>query len=196
VGALPSSVIGVLAIQGAFREHVRMLVGLGARTRLVRAESDLAGLQGLVLPGGESTTMQIVMERVGLFTPVMELVRSGLPTLGTCAGMILLASHISDGRPGQSGFGALGISVRRNGYGRQLASFEAPLEIVGVAGPSFPGIFIRSPVIEAWGSAEVLSSHDGHPVAVREGDILAMAFHPELSSDDRVHRHFLSMVSG
>jgi 5'-phosphate synthase pdxT subunit len=183
-------------MQGAYREHLRALEALGARTRLVRTREDLLELDGLVIPGGESTTMQILLERMGLLEALREAVLGGLPSLGTCAGMILLASRITDGRAGQRGFGALDITVRRNGYGRQVDSFEAELKIAGLEGGPFPGVFIRSPVVEDAGSAEVLARHDGHPVVVRQGSVMALSFHPELSSDLRLHGEFLRLVRG
>jgi pyridoxal 5'-phosphate synthase pdxT subunit len=183
-----------MALQGAFAEHVRALQAAGARTRLVRLEEDIAGLDGLVIPGGESTTMTMLMERMGLFDPVREAVLGGLPTLGTCAGMIILASRVSDGIDGQRSFGALDIDVRRNGYGRQLESFEAPLQLEGDGEP-FPGVFIRAPLVEDSGTTEVIARNDGQPVGVRKGGVMALAFHPELSGDLRLHREFLRLVS-
>ncbi|TMC06166.1 MAG: pyridoxal 5'-phosphate synthase glutaminase subunit PdxT [Chloroflexi bacterium] len=183
-------------MQGAFREHVRALEACGARTRLVRLPADLVGLDGLVIPGGESTTMTMLMERMGLLDAVADAVRGGLPTLGTCAGMIVLAGHVTDGRDGQVVLGAVDIGVRRNGYGRQVDSFEADVEFRGLDGGPFPGVFIRAPVIEEVGGAEVLAEHDGHPVAVRQGSVMALAFHPELSGDLRLHREFLRLVEG
>jgi 5'-phosphate synthase pdxT subunit len=188
--------VGVLAMQGAYREHLRALEAVGARTRLVRTRDDLKDLDGLVIPGGESTTMQILLERMGLLEAVREAVKSGLPSLGTCAGMILLASRIIDGRAGQRGFGALDIAVRRNGYGRQVDSFEADLEVAGLQGGPFPGVFIRAPLVEDAGTAEVLARLDGNPVAVRQGNVMALSFHPELSSDLRLHEEFLKLVRG
>ncbi len=188
--------IGVLALQGAFRDHVRAFEACGARTRLVRLPADLEGLDGLVIPGGESTTMTMLMERMGLLAAVSRAVRGGLPTLGTCAGMIVLAGHISDGRAGQVVLGALDIGVRRNGYGRQVDSFEADLDVHGLDGGPFRGVFIRAPVVEDVGEAEVLAEHAGHPVAVRQGRVMALAFHPELSGDLRLHREFLRLVEG
>lgn len=188
--------IGVLALQGAFREHVRALEAAGAQTRLVRLKEDLKGLDGLVIPGGESTTMTMLMERMGLLEAVRQAVSSGLPTLGTCAGMILLADRIGDGLPQQESLHALDIAVRRNGYGRQLDSFEAELEVSGLEGGSFPGVFIRAPVVDDAGSTEVLASHEGRPVAVRQGSVMALAFHPELSGDLRLHREFLRLAAG
>jgi 5'-phosphate synthase pdxT subunit len=188
--------IGVLALQGAFREHVRALEACGAGTRLVRLPHDLDGLDGLVIPGGESTTMTMLMERVGLLDVVERAVRHGLPTLGTCAGMIVLSNRITDGRADQVALGALDIRVRRNGYGRQVDSFEADLEVSGLEGGPFPGVFIRSPVVEDAGGAEVLAEHAGRPVALRQGRVMALAFHPELSGDLRFHREFLRLVEG
>ena len=186
--------IGVLALQGAFREHVRALEKLGVETRLVRLPEDLRGLDGLVIPGGESTTMTMLMERMGLLEPVAEALRHGLPALGTCAGMILLADRITDGRPGQRGLGLLDIAVRRNGYGRQLDSFETDLQVAGLEGAPFPGVFIRAPVVEDAGTSEVLASHEGRPVAVRKGSVMALAFHPELSGDLRLHEEFVRLA--
>lgn len=186
--------VGVLAMQGAYREHVRTLEACGAEARSVRLAEDLDGIDGLVIPGGESTTMQILLERVGLFDALRETVRAGTPTLGTCAGMIMLASRIVDGRAGQRAFEALDISVRRNGYGRQVDSFESSLTVRGLDGGPFRGIFIRSPLVEDPGSAEVLAEHDGHAVAVRQRNVMGLCFHPELGDDLRLHRHFLAMV--
>ena len=188
--------IGVLALQGAFREHVKALEACGARTRLVRLPCDLDGLDGLVVPGGESTTMTMLMERMGLLGAVERAVQGGLPTLGTCAGMIVLSSRITDGRDGQQVLGALDIGVRRNGYGRQVDSFEADLDVSGLEGGPFPGVFIRAPLVEDVGTAEVMAEHDGRPVAVKQGRVMALAFHPELSGDLRLHREFLRLVEG
>jgi pyridoxal 5'-phosphate synthase pdxT subunit len=188
--------IGVLAMQGAFAEHVRALESAGAKTRLVKTAADLDGLDGLVLPGGESTTMTMLMERVGLYEPLRKAIAAGLPTLATCAGMILLARDITDGMANQAGLGLLDVAVKRNGYGRQVDSFEAALEIKGLTGKSFPGVFIRAPLVESIGEAEVIASHDGRAVAVRQGNIVALCFHPELSGDLRLHRQFVRMAAG
>jgi 5'-phosphate synthase pdxT subunit len=182
-----------MALQGAFREHVRAFEAAGARTRLVRLKEDLDGLDGLVIPGGESTTMTMLMERMGLFDAVRDAVLGGLPTLGTCAGMIIVAGRVSDGIDGQRSFGVLDIDVRRNGYGRQLESFEAPLQLEGDEEP-FPGVFIRAPLVEDIGTTEVIVRHEGQPVGVRKGKVIALAFHPELSGDLRLHREFLRLV--
>jgi 5'-phosphate synthase pdxT subunit len=181
-------------MQGAFAEHIRALEACGARTRVVRTAEDLNGLDGIVLPGGESTTMTMLMERVGLLGPLRAAIESGLPALATCAGMIVLARDVSDGMLDQHGLGLLDIGVRRNGYGRQVDSFEADLEIAGLEGKSFPGVFIRSPLVESTGAVEVIATHEGRAVAVRQGNILALCFHPELTKDLRVHRDFVSMA--
>ena len=187
--------IGVLAMQGAFAEHVSALEASGARTRLVRSERDLEGLDGLVLPGGESTTMTMLMERVGLLAPLRQAIEKGLPVLATCAGMIVLAREITEAMAGQEGMGLLDIAVRRNGYGRQVDSFEAGLQIEGIGDRDFPGVFIRAPLVESIGATHVIGSYDGHPVALKQGHITAFSFHPELSGDLRLHREFVRMAA-
>jgi len=182
-------------MQGAYAEHLRALEAAGAQTRLVRTVDDLKDLDGLVLPGGESTTMTMLMERVGLLGPLHDAIQNGLPVLATCAGMIVLARDVTDGMAGQHGMGLLDIAVRRNGYGRQVDSFEANLDIDLIGGRQFPGVFIRAPLVESTGNVEVLASYEGHPVAVRQGRILALCFHPELSGDRRLHREFVRMAS-
>jgi 5'-phosphate synthase pdxT subunit len=195
--AMPEQpLIGVLALQGAFREHVRALEAAGARTRLVRLPEDLQGLQGLVIPGGESTTMTLLLERMNLLGPVREVIAAGLPTMATCAGLILLAGEISDGVDGQRGLDLMDLSVRRNGYGRQVHSFEADLEIEGLEGGPFPGVFIRAPLVERAGAAEVIARHEGRPVALRQDNMLGLCFHPELSGDRRLHSFFVAMAAG
>jgi len=181
-------------MQGAFAEHVKALQSAGARTRLVRTRDDLDGLDGLVLPGGESTTMTMLMERVGLLEPLRDAIAGGLPTLATCAGMIVLAREITDAMAGQHGLDLLDIAVRRNGYGRQVESFEAPLDVEGLGGKTFPGVFIRAPLVERTGDVDVIAKHDGRPVAVRHGNITALGFHPELSGDLRLHREFVRLA--
>jgi 5'-phosphate synthase pdxT subunit len=195
--AMPEQpLIGVLALQGAFREHVRALEAAGARTRLVRLPEDLQGLQGLVIPGGESTTMTLLLERMNLLGPVREVIAAGLPTMATCAGLILLAGEISDGLDGQRGLDLMDLSVRRNGYGRQVHSFEVDLEIEGLEGGPFPGVFIRAPLVERAGTAEVIARHEGRPVALRQDNMLGLCFHPELSGDHRLHSFFVAMAAG
>jgi 5'-phosphate synthase pdxT subunit len=188
---------GVLALQGAFREHREVLEGLGAETVEVRVPEDLGALDAIVLPGGESTTMSRLLDTSGLRAPLADRLRDGLPVLGTCAGMILLAREVVDGRPDQQSFGAVDVTVRRNAYGRQRDSFEADLDIAGLRGGSFRGVFIRAPRIEATGAAvEVLAVLDAHPVLVRDGHAWVASFHPELSGDLRLHQRFLDEVSG
>src|SRR5437773_5619022 len=186
--------IGVLAMQGAFAEHVRALEGAGARTRLVRTREDLDGLNGIVLPGGERTTMTMLMARAGLLEPLRDAIRGGLATLATCAGMIVLAKDITDGMAAQQGLGLLDIGVRRNGYGRQVDSLEAPLHIEGLNGKIFPGVFILAPLVERTWDVDVVVAHDGRPVEVRHDRILTLGFHPELSGDLRLHREFVRLA--
>jgi len=188
-------VIGVLAMQGAFAEHVRALKACGAQTRLVRTKHDLDGLDGIVLPGGESTTMTMLLERMGLLEPLRDAIKGGLATFATCAGMIVLARDISDGMTEQRGLGLLDIEVRRNGYGRQVDSFETELDIKGLDEKPFPGVFIRAPLVESTGAVEILATHEGHAVAVRQGRIVALCFHPELSRDRRLHRQFVQLAA-
>jgi len=182
-------------MQGAFAEHVRALEESGATTRLVRTQEDLEGLDGIVIPGGESTTMAMLMERVGLLEPLRQAIRGGLATFATCAGMIVLARDITDGMAGQHGLGLLDIAVRRNGYGRQVDSFEADLRIDGLNGRPFPGVFIRAPLVESTGNVAVMSTLDDRVVAVRQGRIMALCFHPELTADRRLHREFVRLAS-
>jgi pyridoxal 5'-phosphate synthase pdxT subunit len=176
-------VVGVLALQGDFEAHTNILRRLGAHPREVRVPGDLAGLDGLIIPGGESTVMTLGIEREGLAGPLRELARSGLPVLGTCAGMIMLdRDHL----------GVLDVRVQRNAFGRQLRSFEADLELAGVAGGPVHAIFIRAPwVLEHGPRVEVLAEVAGHPVAVRQGNVFAVAFHPELAGETRLHQLLL-----
>ena len=189
--------VGVLALQGDVREHVAVLESLGVDVVLVRTPEQLDGLSGLVVPGGESTTMAHLLDTSGLRPVVEQQIRAGLPVLGTCAGLILLSRHILDGRPDQWSIGAIAVDVRRNGYGRQMSSFETDIEVKGVG--AVPGVFIRAPKIESWSDdVEVLANHDHgdgvHPVLVRQGHVWGCSFHPELTSDDRVHRLFVDAL--
>jgi pyridoxal 5'-phosphate synthase pdxT subunit len=187
---------GVLALQGAFREHREVLDALGVDTLEVRVPSDLAAVEALCLPGGESTTMHHLLETSGLRVPVAERLAGGTPALGTCAGLIVLARVVVDGRPDQAPLGVLDVRARRNAYGRQAQSFEAPLHVEGLAGGAFPGVFIRAPVVESVGpGVEVLAEHEGRPVLVRQGVIWASTFHPELSGDLRIHQRFVQEVT-
>jgi pyridoxal 5'-phosphate synthase pdxT subunit len=180
-------VVGVLAIQGDFEAHARALADVGAEPRVVRTPEDLVGLGALVIPGGESTTMTLGIEREGLAEPLRELVRSGRPVLGTCAGLIMLdREHL----------GLLDATARRNAFGRQLQSFEADLHL-GLDGPgALRAVFIRAPWVEKHGpEVEVLAEVDGHPVAVRQGKILAVAFHPELTDNRSLHRWLVDQMA-
>jgi pyridoxal 5'-phosphate synthase pdxT subunit len=188
--------IGVLALQGGFRPHIEALSDLGAHAFEVRLPRDLASADALVLPGGESTTVGRLLVTSGLLEPLGERLASGLPVLGTCAGLILLASEVLDGRPDQPVLGAVDLTVRRNAHGRQNESFEAALEITGLAGGPFPGVFIRAPGIERVGDGvEVLAClSSGDAVAARQGAVTVCAFHPELAGDLRFHQQFLSSL--
>jgi len=179
-------VVGVLALQGGFAAHARMLRSLGAEVREVRTPADLDGLDGLVWPGGESTTMMLGVRREGLAGPLRELVAAGTPVFGTCAGLIMLdRAHL----------GVLDVTARRNAFGRQTRSFEADLDLPGIDGGPVRAVFIRAPWVEDAGpEVTVLAEVDGHPVAVQQGHLLAVAFHPELSDDPRLHARFLELV--
>ena len=193
-GGEPDRLFGVLALQGAFVAHQRALDAVGATTRQVRLPADLDGLDALVMPGGESTTMSRLLSTSGLFDEIKARVGDGLPVLGTCAGMILLASEVMDGRADQLSFGAIDISVQRNGYGRQVDSFETDLEVVGFDHP-FHAVFIRAPKVVAIGAGvEVLAEYDGVPVVARQGRVMVASFHPELTGDARLHARFLQEV--
>lgn len=186
-----SLTIGVLGLQGDFREHLRVLERLGVSSRDVRKPGDLDGLDGLILPGGESTTIARLLKESGLWDELRKRGQSGLPLYGTCAGLILLAKEILEDRP--EGLGLLDITVDRNAYGRQVDSFEADLEIRDI-GP-FHAVFIRAPkVIRRGPDVDVLAEYDDSPVLIRQGRILASTFHPELTDDTRVHEYFLQLV--
>jgi pyridoxal 5'-phosphate synthase pdxT subunit len=179
-------VIGVLALQGDFEAHARILRDLGAEPREVRVTADLHGVDGLIIPGGESTVISQGIERESLAEPLRGLVATGTPVLGTCAGLIVLdRDHL----------GALDIRARRNAFGRQVHSFEADLDVAGLEGGPLRAVFIRAPWIEEHGDdVEILAEVDGHPVAARQGSVLVLAFHPELSDDRRLHRDFVERV--
>ncbi len=188
--------VGVLALQGAFARHSEVLTGLGVVPLEVRTPGDLDAVDAMVVPGGESTTMSMLLDSSGLRPSLAERLADGLPVLGTCAGMILLAVRVTDGRDDQRSFGAIDIDVRRNGYGRQVDSFEDQLSVTGLDGP-FHGVFIRAPVVERVGSdVEVLATVDGLPVLCREGAVLVSSFHPEMSGDGRIHERFLDLAFG
>ncbi|MEO8264426.1 MAG: pyridoxal 5'-phosphate synthase glutaminase subunit PdxT [Ilumatobacteraceae bacterium] len=190
----PDRLVGVLALQGAFVAHQRALEDAGASTRQVRRPADLAGVDGLVIPGGESTTMSKLLSTSELFDDIKALLSDGLPVMGTCAGMILLATEVLDGRADQRSFGAIDISVQRNGYGRQVDSFETDLDVVGFDRP-FHAVFIRAPkVVSIGANVEVLAEYDGVPVVARQGQVMVASFHPELTHDARLHARFLQEV--
>jgi 5'-phosphate synthase pdxT subunit len=198
--------VGILALQGDVGEHARILADLGTDTVEVRAREELAGVDALVLPGGESTTMSMLLESSGLFGPIADRLTEGMPVFGTCAGMILLATEVLDGRHDQRCFGAIDLSVRRNAFGRQVDSFESDLEVREVMGGPMRAVFIRAPVVERAGpGVDVLASvamaprtptgaalAGDQPVVCRQENVLVAAFHPELAGDWRLHELFLS----
>jgi 5'-phosphate synthase pdxT subunit len=186
--------VGVLALQGAFEAHARAFESLGAEVVEVRTPRDLGLVDALAMPGGESTTMSKLLVTSGLFDAVAERLAEDFPVFGTCAGMILLAGTVLDGRADQRNFGAIDLVVRRNGYGRQLDSFEADLAVTGLTDP-YHAVFIRAPVVEAAGAAvDVLATHDGRVVLARQGRVTVASFHPELTDDHRLHELFLQEV--
>lgn len=191
--------IGVLALQGAFRRHVDAFEALGRQAVEVRRPHELDDVDALVIPGGESGTMSMLLERGDLFEPIAKRLADGMPALGTCAGMILLGNEVLDGRPDQRCFSAIDITTRRNGYGRQIDSFDTPLDVAGLDGP-FDASFIRAPIVERVGTdVAVLARVDDRPVLCTSGPVMVAAFHPELpkpdgTSDLRIHRRFLEEV--
>ena len=177
--------VGILALQGGFEAHAKIVRALGAHPREVRVPADLEGLDALIIPGGESTVMTLGMEREGLAEPLQNLIRAGTPVLGTCAGMIMLDRDHLD---------VLDISTRRNAFGRQLRSFEADVNVAGVEGGPVHAVFIRAPWVADHGDGvEVLGTVDDHPVAIRQGNVIAVAFHPELAGEKRLHEMLLAM---
>jgi 5'-phosphate synthase pdxT subunit len=190
------AVVGVLALQGDVRNHVRALAGLGAEPVEVRTPADLEGVSALILPGGESTTMSVLLGTSGLLEPLRDRLHAGLPAFGTCAGMILLARDVVDGRADQQQLDAIDIGVRRNAFGRQIDSFETDLDIEGIEGGPLHAVFIRAPLVERTGPdvevlATVTSGGVSLPVVCRQGPVLVAAFHPELAGDNRLHQVFL-----
>ena len=186
--------VGVLALQGAFGLHAKALADLGAEPVEVRTPLDLERVDAVVLPGGESTTMSKLLESSGLFDALAARLDAGMAVFGTCAGLILLATDLRDGRPDQRCFGAIDLRVRRNAYGRQVDSFECEIDVDGLDDP-FRAVFIRAPVVEHAGAGvEVLARHEDRPVLARQGRVLVSSFHPELSGDGRLHARFLQEV--
>lgn len=206
-------VIGVLALQGDVREHIQILQALGADAHPIRRPAELAAVDGVVIPGGESTTMSRLLDAFELREPLLARLRSGLPAYGSCAGMITLARRVLDGTTDQVPLGVLDITVRRNAFGRQVDSFETPLRCAGIPGGPFPAVFIRAPWVESAGpDVDVLASvtmtlpadpsagrpqpvEQTRPVAVRQDAVLATSFHPEMTTDHRIHRLFLDIVA-
>jgi len=200
----PDPLVGVLALQGAFREHLGILRSLSITARTVRTSDELDTVDALVIPGGESTTMSRLAIDLHMLDPVSERVARGMPTFGTCAGLIMLADRLLDGRTDQRQFGGLDLTVRRNAFGRQVESFEQPVPIPVIGEPDFPAVFIRAPWVESAGPDVEILGTISRPdrsgvtadriVAVRQGPVLATSFHPELTSDDRLHRLFRTMI--
>jgi len=188
--------VGVLALQGDVREHVSALIACGVSPTTVRRPEELAGVDALILPGGESTTIAQLAEIFGLLQPIRDRITAGMPVYGSCAGMILLAGSILDAKEDQKTFGGLDITVRRNAFGRQVDSFESDIAFADGSNELMRAVFIRAPWVEKIGAGvQVLASFDSHPVAVRSNNILATAFHPELTGDHRVHRYFIEEVA-
>lgn len=188
--------VGVLALQGAFARHLAAFESMAVAAIEVRTERDLLDVGAIVIPGGESTTISMLLDRCGLRAALAERLADGLPALGTCAGAITLGRDVLDGRPDQRSFGAIDVAVRRNAYGRQVDSFEADLAVTALAEP-FRGVFIRAPVIESVGDGvEVLATVHGSPVLCRQGPVVVSTFHPELAGDTRLHEQFVEFAGG
>lgn len=193
--------VGVLALQGDVREHRQMLAEVGVDAPSVRTPEELKAVEALVIPGGESTTMSLLAQRLEMLEPLRAAVAAGMPMFGSCAGMIMLANEVLDGRPDQQTLGALDMTVRRNAFGRQVDSFEAEVSVPAIGSPDFPAVFIRAPWVESIGSdVEVLASVPGPAgeeriIAVRSGATIATSFHPEITGDNRIHRMFVDIVA-
>jgi 5'-phosphate synthase pdxT subunit len=187
--------IGVLALQGDVAEHIASLGDCGVIASGVRSKQEIQSVDALVIPGGESTTIAKLARAFGVFDLIKSRIASGMPTYGSCAGMILIADKILDGGADQEGFGGIDAQVRRNAFGRQVDSFETDLSFAGISGAAFRAVFIRAPWVESVGTqVEVLASFNGHPVAIRQGHLLATSFHPELTGDNRIHRFFVDQL--
>jgi 5'-phosphate synthase pdxT subunit len=187
--------IGVLALQGDVAEHIASLGECGVIASGVRSKQEIESIDALVIPGGESTTIAKLAKAFGVFDLIKSRIASGMPTYGSCAGMILIADQILDGGADQEGFGGIDAQVRRNAFGRQVDSFETDLTFSGISGAVFRAVFIRAPWVESVGTqVEVLASFNGHPVAIRQGHLLATSFHPELTGDNRIHRFFVDQL--
>jgi pyridoxal 5'-phosphate synthase pdxT subunit len=191
--------IGVLALQGDVREHVRAVGAAGARATTVRRPDELESVDGLIIPGGESTTLWRLATSFDMMEPLRKMLSAGLPAFGSCAGMIMLADRLVDGVPGQQTFGGIDMAVRRNAFGRQVDSFESDISLTSMAGPPLRAVFIRAPWVERAGDeVEILGTDEraGRIVAVRQGPLLATSFHPELTGDPRIHELFVDIVKG
>jgi 5'-phosphate synthase pdxT subunit len=191
--------IGVLVLQGDVREHVRALQAAGARSTLVRRPDELESVDGLIIPGGESTTLWRLATSFDMMEPLRKMLSAGLPAFGSCAGMIMLADRLVDGVPGQQTFGGIDMAVRRNAFGRQVDSFESDISLTSMAGPPLRAVFIRAPWVEQAGDEVKILGLDeraGRIVAVRQGPLLATSFHPELTGDPRIHELFVDIVKG
>ena len=192
--------IGVLALQGDFREHIQSLSDCGVIAVPVKTKSEIESIDALVIPGGESTTIAKLARSFDLFDLIKKRISSGMPTYGSCAGMILIADRVEDAIAGQESFGGINMTVRRNAFGRQVDSFETELKFTGITEPLIKAVFIRAPWVEAVGAnVEILAEvkdADGksHPVAVRQGNLLATSFHPELTGDNRIHKYFVEQL--
>jgi len=187
--------VGVLALQGDVREHIRSLSDCGVSAQPVRRPNEIEAIDALVIPGGESTTIAKLARSFGVFEVISERIRDGMPTYGSCAGMILIANSVLDAMEGQETFGGMDVVVRRNAFGRQVDSFESDLHFEGITDTPLRAIFIRAPWVESVSEkVSILAAVDGHPVAIRQNHLLATSFHPELTGDNRVHRYFIDSV--
>jgi len=196
---LPTFRIGVLSLQGDFREHIRSIESTGHTAFALNRVEEIASIDGLILPGGESTTIAKLAKSFDLFSPIQSAIAAGLPVYGSCAGMILLAREIEAAAVGQQSFGGIDMKVRRNAFGRQVDSFESDIDFDGISAPAVRGVFIRAPWVESIGFgvqtlASVETDSGPHPVAVRQGNAMATSFHPELTEDSRVHRYFIEEI--
>ncbi|MFM7624504.1 MAG: pyridoxal 5'-phosphate synthase glutaminase subunit PdxT [Actinomycetota bacterium] len=188
-------IVGVLALQGDVREHINSLSDCGVSAIEVKSLAELERVDALVIPGGESTTISKLARSFGLIEDLRARIKAGMPTYGSCAGLILISERVLDAIDGQEGFGGLDVTTRRNAFGRQVDSFESDIEFKGITGPKFRAVFIRAPWIEQHGDdVEVLAEVDGRAVAVRSGSLLATSFHPELTGDNRIHRYFVDVI--
>ena len=187
--------VGVLALQGDFREHLAALAECGVSAHPVKTFEELSAIDALIIPGGESTTISKLAKSFELFDLIRKRIADGLPTYGSCAGMIMVSKTIKDPASNQESFGGIDVEIERNAFGRQVHSFEEDIDFKGISGPKFRAVFIRAPWVAKLGKGvEVLSEIDGHAVAIQQGKVLATAFHPELTSDNRIHRYFIEKI--